>query len=942
MGINYRRFSAIAPIIGLSLAAPFVLGMESVVVAQTSSDLMVEEFRLYREGVELFEQNRYPEAIATLEEALAIAQQLEDWDRQGRNLNYIGFIYGTLEDYPAALAAYQKALVAYRSMGDNDENGEVSLDSVYKDDELGVLSNIGTVYYRLGDYKQALEYHQKVLDAAQVLNNLGREQTALNNLGLIYSDLGQYYQALDFLERALALRSQVVSNSGAGSQRYNIGLVYFRLGEYDRALEFYEETLSVVRRLKDRSGEAKALNAIANVYSRQKRYEAALDYYQQALEIAKTLEIPSLVGTTLHNIGKVQQNLEDYEVALDYYQQALEIYQSLNRKFGSAIILNHIGEVYAKQQQNETGLSYYQQALAINQELEHQAGIAENFSNIAAILQQQQQTELAILFYKKAVNTTEIIRQSNRQLSSELQETYTQAVSDRYRNLADLLLQQNRILEAQQILDLLKVQELQDYLQNVRGNGVGNEIAIASPEQQIWTNYEDLTNQSIKIGQEIAEIRQITPQNRTETQKRRLSQLIAAQTELTRNFNSFINSPQIQTWVEQLSVPSRTEGLADNLGNLLSLRDNLRRLDQDAVLIYPLILPDRLELILVTEDAPPLRRTVEVSQTELNQAILDFRNGLQNPTTDITPIAQKLYGWLIQPLEADLEASEAKTLIYAPDAQLRYIPLAALHDGDNWLIERFRINNITAASLTELNSQPPTELNILAGAFANVSYPVQVGQRNVLFSPLPFAKKEVLTLAETLPNTTTLIDQDFSRDRVLPQMNDYNVLHFATHGAFVVGSPQDSFILFGDGKIATLADIQNWSLPDVDLVVLSACQTGLGGVLGTGEEILGLGYQFQRAGAKATVASLWSVDDGGTQLLMNRFYEVLQQPGITKAEALRQAQLALIQSDENAQNSDRGLVAVRLAESADVPSSIKNRLAHPYYWAAFVLIGNGL
>jgi CHAT domain-containing protein len=218
-----------------------------------------------------------------------------------------------------------------------------------------------------------------------------------------------------------------------------------------------------------------------------------------------------------------------------------------------------------------------------------------------------------------------------------------------------------------------------------------------------------------------------------------------------------------------------------------------------------------------------------------------------------------------------------------------------------------------------------------------------VGQRNFEFQGLPFAGKEVEILANIMPNTTRLVDAAFGRDRVLPTMNDYSIVHFATHAAFVPGKPEGSFIVFGDGSYATLRDIENWSLPNVDLVVLSACETGVGG-LGNGEEILGLGYQFQRAGARAAIASLWAVDDGGTQVLMNAFYTALQQPGITKVAALRQAQLALITGDESAIDKTtpaRGLGVVAGENSSAVRQN-NSSFAHPYYWAPFILIGNGL
>lgn len=172
-------------------------------------------------------------------------------------------------------------------------------------------------------------------------------------------------------------------------------------------------------------------------------------------------------------------------------------------------------------------------------------------------------------------------------------------------------------------------------------------------------------------------------------------------------------------------------------------------------------------------------------------------------------------------------------------------------------------------------------------------------------------------------------------------MVDYTVVHLATHSAFVLGTLDDSFMLFGNGDRITLRDMQKWSLKNVDLVVLSACETGLDGNLGNGEEILGLGYQMQRAGARAAIASLWSVSDGGTQALMDAFYTALENSNTTKAEALRQAQIALITGDYTALGKQRGL-SVQQRIGTSLPSEVANRLNHPYYWAPFILIGNGL
>jgi CHAT domain-containing protein len=149
----------------------------------------------------------------------------------------------------------------------------------------------------------------------------------------------------------------------------------------------------------------------------------------------------------------------------------------------------------------------------------------------------------------------------------------------------------------------------------------------------------------------------------------------------------------------------------------------------------------------------------------------------------------------------------------------------------------------------------------------------------------------------------------------------------------------------GDGFLTAL-EVMGMSIPS-DLVVLSACETGLGQQLGNGEEVLGFGYQVEKAGARAAMASLWSVDDGGTQALMTAFYSALQRPGTTKADALRQAQVALITGDyrgvEGPEGGARG-VALDLSDRIrrQLPAEVTSRLSHPYYWAPFVLIGNGL
>ena len=675
---------------------------------------------------------------------------------------------------------------------------------------------------------------------------------------------------------------------------YNLGFAYLRLGQYQQAIEFHQQALAMTREIGDRQGEANSLSGLGSAYDSLGQYQKAIEFHQQALTIFREMGAPNGEAASLGNLGNAYSSLEQYRKAIAFYQQSLPIFQQIGDRDGEAMSLNNIGR----------------------------------------LLEKQNQPELAITFLKQSVNVTESIRQDIRGLSREFQLSYTETIESRYRRLADLLLKENRVLEAQRVLDLLKVQELEDYLKNVRGNAnTASGIEFYQPEQDILSRYNELNQNAIEVGKELTQLQQ--KQNLTPEEEQRLSQLSNFQAEINADFNNFTRSPEVRVLIEKLTFEAREQTVS--LGALDGLRDKLGELD--AVLFYPLILEDRLELVITTPNSPPLRRTVDVSREELFRAIVDFRLALQNPKVDAVKPAQKLYRWLFEPLEDDLKMANAEVIIYAPDGVLRYIPLVALHDGQQWIAERFRVNNITAASLQEIDTQPQPQPKVLAGAFADESLvrPVRIGQRNIEFLGLPFAGIEVDKLKQTLPNTTAYVDEAFTLEAMKPKMNGYNILHFATHAAFFPGDPSESFIVFGEGENPTLRDVENWSLSNVDLVVLSACETGLGGFDNNGEQILGLGYQFKNRGARAVVASLWKVNDGGTQLLMNEFYTALQARN-RKTEALQKAQIALITGDFSnvgGKRSPDGRVVVVSSETG-LPVHVSNNLNHPYYWAAFI------
>ncbi|MFN6482155.1 MULTISPECIES: CHAT domain-containing protein [unclassified Nostoc] len=614
--------------------------------------------------------------------------------------------------------------------------------------------------------------------------------------------------------------------------------------------------------------------------------------------------------------------------ALQKLQKALAISRELGERSWEAVTFNNIGRIYQSQKKYPEALQSYQQALLINKELGDLVRLGKTYSNIGYLFDIQNKPELAIFFYKHCLINREKARLNPSALSARQPDAYNITVSQTYRILGERLLKQERVAEAQRTMDLLKVEELEEYLQNVPGNQrTVKGINIAATEKPIHAKWKQSVDNAVVLGKQLTTLRKIKPEQRSLEQKQRIEQLVLNQQQLLDEFNEFINSPAVKAQVEQISRTARRQNL--DLENLNELRDNLARLPQKSALLYPLILKDSLELVLVTPESPPIHRTVAIKREDLHQTIAVFRQALINPSRNIKAPARQLYDWLIKPIEKDLKLSGTQTLIYAPDDQLRYIPLTALYDGKQWLVQRFSVNHITSASLTNLNSPKQSTLRVLAGAFTKGNYQIKVGNRQLAFAGLPFATQEVESLAAAIPETKKLLDDAFTPRVAVPQMDDYTIVHLATHAAFVVGKPEDSFILFGNGDRVNFRNVATWSLPNVDLVVLSACETGLGGKLGNGEEILGFGYQMQQTGARAAIASLWSVDDGGTQALMSAFYGIISRQNLTKAEALRQAQVSLITGNWK-------------SLSHNAPVATVSNFNHPYYWAPFILIGNGL
>ncbi len=343
---------------------------------------------------------------------------------------------------------------------------------------------------------------------------------------------------------------------------------------------------------------------------------------------------------------------------------------------------------------------------------------------------------------------------------------------------------------------------------------------------------------------------------------------------------------------------------------------------------------DPLELLLVTAQGEPIRRVIYTApRAQVMQVAAAFRSGVTDRTSqDYLEPAQQLYQWLIAPLAESLETRHIDHLLFLMDGGLRSLPLAALHDGHQFLVEKYSLGMAPSLSLVNTHYVDIKTTRLLAMGASH--FKAQ--------APLPAVPIELAVIAQHFPHGQSLLDADFTIKNLQATRSQtpYGILHLATHGEFKPGAPQESYIQFWDQPLM-LNQIRQLGLstPPVELLVLSACRTALG----DDQAELGFAGLAAQAGVKSALASLWYVSDEGTLALMTEFYDQLRQPAVKlKVEALRQAQLAMIHGKVAIANGF--LSAPALAKPLALPPAFahwyNNELAHPYYWAAFTMIGN--
>jgi CHAT domain-containing protein len=363
---------------------------------------------------------------------------------------------------------------------------------------------------------------------------------------------------------------------------------------------------------------------------------------------------------------------------------------------------------------------------------------------------------------------------------------------------------------------------------------------------------------------------------------------------------------QVRTTVEQFKTSELRDYFGDACVDAARPKTTaLERVSLDAGILYPILLEDRTELLLSLSTGIKRVQINEPSE-RLERRTQIFRIALQAQDAQrYLYHAQQLYDLLIRPIEADLRAGQ--TLVWVPDGALRLLPLAALHDGKQFLIEKYALAVTPSLTLTDPRPLPQEAVSALAAG---------VSESVANFPPLPHVRDELQGIQQ-LYGGTVLLNQDFSPTSLAQTVDQgqFSIVHIASHGEFAA-DPAKSFLLTSQGKLTltqlakTIGQLRFRDQP-LELLTLSACETAQG----DDRTALGLAGVAIQAGARSAVATLWRVSDEATAVLMQRFYEHLRAPGTSRAQALQQAQLSLLH-DPN--------------------------YASPVYWSPFLLINNWL
>ena len=870
-------------------------------------------------------------------------------------------------------------------------------DKISNEKAIAALQEYSDALVTLNDPEHAVPFLESALKRA-IDAKLKRQQAEIaNSIGKIYLyNLDDFAKAGPFLEKAMRLAEELQSNVLLYRTLNDVGEYQFRNINFPMAVSYWERALKIAASTEDSAGDQSViLYNLSQVYAGngdQARSDATLS---AALEKAKVGHQPLIEGSAL--MDQIIRRLErdsgnvDLKWLTDNVGHAIGLVKDLpgGQKQISEWLLSlgvtaiRVGIPDQAITTLENGLAHarvwgfrYQEAallqnLAIAQNIkgDHRGAVINLNAALAAARTMGAQAlegrslehlmftwneignpSLAIFYGKNAINIYQQFRKNAGAADPGSGKGVMASFADAYRMLADILIQQGRLSEAERVLTLLKQEELIDYVRrdDVVAKHMLETLPISEDERAAISRYEQLADKITAAGKEFDDLDRERKLAGTQafSKQQRYDELQQQLADATTAFQKYLDELKLKFGQKDSRVAEVDSGL----------KTTLRSMKADRTAVVSTIVGEDSLNIIVTTSRTQRAHTVAVGAKAVNQLVAKFREGLTSPKFDPRPASQQLYDLLVKPIEGDLAGIKADTVVWSLDGTLRYIPPAALWDKDHgYLVERFANVIINLASRDKIKDMPDksAKLSVLG---VGVSKPVDG------FAPLAAVPDELDCIVEDkvagilsakpecrsgVLDGKKLLDDKFTLASFEGELGRYPIVHIATHFKLTPGDDKNSFILLGGGadKRFTVDRLRSeQSLADIDLIVLSACNTATpGGEKANGIEIEGFGSIAQDEGAKAVMASLWPVADASTKDLMVEFYRLYGKEGRSKAEAIRAAQLKLLRGGYPADSTttSRGVPFAATGSSLPVftPDS-KAPFAHPYYWSPFILIGN--
>lgn len=879
--------------------------------------------------------------------------------RQVSNLIVLGTTYEELGQPQQTKASFDQAITLSRRIDTPDQLAEV-------------LTMISFFHSRQGQRQEALKALQEALQIHQASGNIPNIVSALENLGQVELSLGEPQQALDHYLEALALARSLSYPKPEAKILRSLGALYTSLNDPTTALQYHEQALEQAKILEDPLLQVQILNATGQLYRTLKNHAKSIAAYEAALEILKSQGDPldqfatytGLIraiadsknypearlriqeaqrladeSQSLFQRGAIDGILGRVELEAQRYPAAIEAFESAQAKFSEgkysfalAILQNGLGEAYRQNSQPQKAIAVHQQALRFFRQSQDSVEMADSLYRWARAERDLGQLPLAQAKIEEAIQLVEQYRA--KLISPDLRSRYFASVQIYYEFYVDLLMQRhqqhpgqgfdalalgvNERAKARSLLDLL-VEADADIRQGVDPHLLDQERSLQQQISQKDQQWRQLQDRKSGNGQALA-------------LKAEMDQLLIAyesvQTQLRRTSPNYTALTQPQ--------PIR----ATDIQHLL---------DPETALLEYALGEERSYLWVVTHSG--IQSYTLPKQSEIEDKARSFSETILNRADALSGFPAQP-GMVLSQMILPSEPLDYKRLLWVGDGILHYIPFAALplpHSaGDVPLIQAYEVVMLpsasTLATLRQQHRHRPLAAYPIAIAADPVFSPSDPRVALTISTPEPGSKplkQQLLKLAthqyelNRLPGTqieadnilklgshaknTQFLGFDANLNQIQdPALSQYQIIHLATHGFANATHPELSGLVFslfdGQGKpqegFLRLSQIFNLDWP-AELVVLSACETGLGETL-RGEGMVGLTRGFMYAGAKQVLVSLWSVDDWGTQELMTRFYRHLWQEQQSPAAALRAAQLEMWNDPQ---------------------------WRSPYYWAAFTLQG---